>query len=120
MPWSVRTSIDVHGACATDAFPAVVIECNRVLSFMNEPLIQHVEHFQERHFRRNVLHLIGLESSFVLAVLLPPHFQCEVHCVVFHLINIIPVVQIVQVTFLFYQCFSCHRLCIPVDPCLGG
>ena len=42
-------------------------------------LVEQVQHFQERHVRRHVLHLVGDEFPGRLRVLLPPNFECEVH-----------------------------------------
>ena len=64
MPWTMRPSIDMHGAGATNTFTAIVIKSNWILPFLDQSFIQYIKHFKERHFRRNIFHLIGFKPSF--------------------------------------------------------
>ena len=46
---AVGLAVDHQPAGAADAFPAVVLEGHGLLAFGDEPLVQQVEHLQERH-----------------------------------------------------------------------
>ncbi|MNL73353.1 hypothetical protein D3C87_1988050 [compost metagenome] len=80
-------TVDVHRTSATNTLTTVVIECDRLFSFMNQLLIQYVEHLQERHFRRDIFYLIGFEATLNLSILLTPYFQRQIHIIMFHLFN---------------------------------
>jgi hypothetical protein len=56
-----------------------VVEGDRLLAAADEPLVDDVEHLQERHVGADGLGLVGDEASAVFGVLLPPHFQRQVH-----------------------------------------
>ena len=85
-PGSMWTSVNVHRTGTADTFPAIVIESNGLLPCRYQPLIQYIHHFQERHFRRNIFHLIGYETASGFGVFLPPHFQRQVHFIVIHVL----------------------------------
>src|SRR5687767_12804899 len=61
-----------------------MVKCNRVLPFTDKFFIEYIEHFKERHFRRNILYLVCFKATPVLPVLLLPDLEGEVHCVMFH------------------------------------
>jgi hypothetical protein len=45
----VGNAVDHHAAGAEDTLAAVVAEGDRVLVGQRQPLVQHVEHLEERH-----------------------------------------------------------------------
>jgi hypothetical protein len=53
---SLGDAVDDQAAGAADALPAVAVEGHRVAALHREPLVQRVQHLQERHVRRDVLH----------------------------------------------------------------
>ena len=75
----VRFAVDDERAHAADTFTAIVIESDGFLALLDETLVRHVEHFQERHVRDDAAHLIGLDTARRLSVLLPPNPEGEVH-----------------------------------------
>ncbi len=46
---------------------------------VNQVLVKHVEHFEERHIGRNVANLIGDEAARRVCALLPPNPKREIH-----------------------------------------
>jgi hypothetical protein len=62
-----------------DPFPAVVIEGDGIFAFNDEPLVQHVEHLEERHVRTDVVEIVGDETTLRLRVRLTPDVQSEFH-----------------------------------------
>ena len=49
---AVRHAVDHAAAHAADAFAAIVVERDRLFALRDQVLVQHVEHFEERHVRR--------------------------------------------------------------------
>jgi hypothetical protein len=45
----VRHAVDHQTAHATDAFTAVTVERNGILTTQSQPLVEHIQHLQERH-----------------------------------------------------------------------
>jgi hypothetical protein len=68
----VGLAIDHHAARAADALATVVVESNRLLPLADQPLVEHVEHFEERHVGRNVVELVGFKPPARLGIGLPP------------------------------------------------
>src|SRR5207344_1248699 len=60
---AMGNAVDHQRAHTTDAFPAVRVEGNRVLTFGQEIFVHDVQHFKEGHFRDDVPGLVGLELS---------------------------------------------------------
>jgi hypothetical protein len=56
-----------------------VVEGDRFLAAGGEPLVDHVEHLEERHVGGDPLGRIRDEPAGVLRVLLPPDDEGEVH-----------------------------------------
>ena len=46
---AVGDAVDHEAAHAADAFAAVVIEGDRLFALVDERLVEHVEHLEERH-----------------------------------------------------------------------
>jgi len=82
-PWTVRIAVDHDPALPADPLPAVMIEGDRLLAIENQPLVDHVEHLEERHVRADVARRIGLEPPRGVAVLLPPDIQGQVDLLFF-------------------------------------
>ena len=76
---TVGAPVDHHPAGAADALAAVVVERDGVLPLRDQLLVEHVQHLEERHVGRDVLHGIDLEAPGVLGVLLAPDFEREIH-----------------------------------------
>lgn len=72
-------AIDHETAHAADALSAVMVESDRVLSLFDEPLVEHVEHLQERHVLAGLVHLVADHAALVLRVLLPPDMKDQSH-----------------------------------------
>ena len=70
---AVCTTIDVQRAHTADTLAAVVVECHRLLAFVNKVIVQDIEHLEERGVGRDIIDLIGLECSLGLGVLLTPY-----------------------------------------------
>ena len=70
-------SVDVERAHAADALAAVVVEHERLLAFLNELLVQNVEHLEERCIIGDVLHLACVKMALGFRSVLTPEFQCE-------------------------------------------
>ena len=76
---TVRLAIDHHAAAATDPLPAVMVEGDRLLALGEKPLIEDVEHLEERHLLGDAVDLIGLEPSRRIGPDLSPDLENEVH-----------------------------------------
>ena len=68
-------AVDHGTAHATDAFPAVVIKSDGFFGVQSQLLVDHVEHFQERHIRGDIMSFVGLKMSFALRAVLMPDFE---------------------------------------------
>ena len=75
----VRAPVDVQAARSADAFAAIMIERDRVFALPGQSEIEHVEHLEKRHVRRNVGKLVGDEPALAVPVFLPPDFQRNAH-----------------------------------------
>jgi len=51
-------AIDEEVARTTNTFTAVMVKRYGLFAFAQQVLVQNVKHFQERHFRRDVAHLV--------------------------------------------------------------
>ncbi len=76
---AVGHAVDHHAARATNPFPAIVIERDRLLALLDQPFVHHVEHFQKRHVRADIAGRVGDHPAFAVRVLLPPDVQGQVH-----------------------------------------
>jgi hypothetical protein len=70
-------------ADAADPFPAVVIEDDRLVSFLDQVLVHDIEHLEEGVVLRDVSGRIGLEAAGLVLRALPPDDQLECHRSVF-------------------------------------
>ena len=55
---AVRHAVDHQAAGAADPLAAVVVERDRQLALADQPLVQHVEHLEERHLRADARHVV--------------------------------------------------------------
>ena len=76
---AVRLTVDHHTTGTADALAAVVVESDRVLVLERELLVEHVEHLEEGHVRRDVRELVRDHPALVVTALLSPHAQGDVH-----------------------------------------
>ncbi len=76
---AVGTAVDDHAARAADAFPAVVVEGDRVLALPDQPLVDDVEHLEEGHLLVDVAGLVGDEAARGFRVLLAPDLESDLH-----------------------------------------
>jgi hypothetical protein len=56
-----------------------VIESDWLLTFLNEALIDDVEHFEKRCVRRNVGRFVALELTWGIGAGLSPNFKAKIH-----------------------------------------
>ena len=76
---AVRAAVDDDPALAADPLAAVVVEGDRLLALEDQPLVDDVEHLQERHVGADVAGLVGHEPALGVPVLLPPDVEGQVH-----------------------------------------
>ena len=60
---TVSMTVDVQRTHTADTLAAIVVECNRLLAFVYEVVVENVQHFEERCIGRNVLNLVLFELS---------------------------------------------------------
>ena len=70
---SVRMAVDVQRAHTANAFTAVVVEHDRLFAFVDQIIVQNIQHFEERRVGRNILHRVLHKFPFGLGVLLTPY-----------------------------------------------
>ena len=68
-----RTPVAELGREATELVAGISLS-NGVGAFPNQAFVQHVNHFQERHFRRNIAHCKCFKLPFGVLIFLSPHF----------------------------------------------
>jgi hypothetical protein len=76
---SVRRAVDHAAAHAADAFAAIVVERHGIDVVGDQVLVQHVEHFEERHFLIDVGDFVALHLTLVAGVALPPDVENDFH-----------------------------------------
>jgi hypothetical protein len=62
-----------------DALATRAVEGDRVIPGQHQLLIEHIEHLQERHVGGDVVEVVGDHAARVLAVLLAPYSQGDLH-----------------------------------------
>ena len=75
----VRDAVDQEPAGAADALAAVRVERDRILALRDQPLVDDVEHLEERHVGRDVLGDVVHELPGRVRARLPPDFQENSH-----------------------------------------
>ena len=75
----VRDAVDHAAAHAADALAAIVVERHRLFALGDEVLVEHVEHFEERHVLVDVGHLVAHHAALIVRVLLPPDVEDDSH-----------------------------------------
>jgi hypothetical protein len=73
------TPLIISAAHAADALAAVVVEGDRLLALLDQALVEHVEHLEERHVGSLMPSSVGLEVRPPVRVLLAPDVEGEVH-----------------------------------------
>ena len=71
----------VHHAAAhaADALAAIVVERHGLFVFRDQVLVQHVEHFEERHFLVDVGDFVAHHFARIVRVALPPDVKNDSH-----------------------------------------
>ena len=72
-------AINKHGAHSTNAFSAVVVKYHGINTLTNQLLVEHINHFQERHVIADLIHLVGFHAAFVLRAVLAPNVERKFH-----------------------------------------
>ena len=76
---AVGMTVDVERAHAADAFAAVAVKDNGFLALVDELLVEHVEHLEERAAGRDVLDTVGLERTGLFGRALTPDLEVYVY-----------------------------------------
>jgi hypothetical protein len=76
--WSMCASVDEEATHTADAFAAVVVECYRLFSFVDELLVENIHHFKERSLGGDVFDFVCLKRSLGVAVCLSLNLECKV------------------------------------------
>src|SRR5208282_289764 len=76
---TVRPPVYHDAALTTNALAAVVIELHRPLLLLDKLLIEHVQHFQERHVRGYTLQAIVDKAALLAPTFLAPNFELNSH-----------------------------------------
>ena len=73
-----RPAVDHQRAHAADAFAAIVIERDGLLTLVAQLLVEDVEHLEERGVGRNLLDLVRDEIAGHVALGLAPDVELEI------------------------------------------
>ena len=76
---SVRDAVDHHAARPADPFAAIVIERDRLLAGFDQPLVDDVEHLEERHVGADVARVVAPHRAGRVGTRLSPDEKSEVH-----------------------------------------
>ena len=75
---TVRHTVDDERAHTANTFAAVVVESEAFLALLHLFFVHDVQHFEERHVRRNIVDLDSFELSLGLGILLTPNLQSQI------------------------------------------
>ena len=75
---AVRLAVDHQRAGAADALPAVVVEDDRLLALLDQPLVEDVEQLEERRLVADLGDLVRLEPALFVGPVLAPDLEREV------------------------------------------
>ncbi len=76
---AMRDSVDDERTHTANAFAAIRVERNRLLSALDQSLVHHVEHFQKGHIFEDIRCLVSFEAPGHPGILLPPNFESQIH-----------------------------------------
>src|SRR3989454_11544377 len=76
---AMRAAVDHHAAHSTDPLATVVVERDRLVLAREQPLVEHVQHLEERHVGTHVRHRIPHEGTWESRPALPPDVEREMH-----------------------------------------
>ncbi len=76
---TVGHAVDHEAAHAADAFAAIVVEGHRLFALRDQVLVQHVQHFEERHVVVDVGDFVAHHLALVAGVALPPDVKNDSH-----------------------------------------
>ncbi len=80
---AVGMAVDIERAHAADTLAAVVVEHHGFLTLVDELLVEHVEHLEERAAGRHVLYTVFDELARFFGTTLTPNLQIYIYCM-FH------------------------------------
>ena len=75
---TVGLTVDHQRARATDALAAVVVEDDRILALLDQPLVEDVEQLEERRLVADLGDLVRLEPALFVGAVLAPDLEREV------------------------------------------
>jgi hypothetical protein len=75
----MRTAIDQEPTGTTNTFTAVRCECERFLSFFDQPRVNVIQEFEDGHLSNCVFNGDVFEVSLVIRTGLTPDFKMEFH-----------------------------------------
>src|SRR5207237_996847 len=76
---AVGLAIDHEAAHAADPFATIVVKRDGILAFLDQPLVQHIQHLEERHVLVHARNLVANHAPAVLRVFLPPDVKYQFH-----------------------------------------
>src|SRR4029077_1523646 len=76
---AMRHAVDHHAARPADPLATIVIERDRHPSRLYEPLVDDVEHLEERHVRADLARVVLLELARGFCIRLTPDMERDVH-----------------------------------------
>src|SRR5258706_13588427 len=76
---AMRYSVDQKTARTANTFTTIMFEGNGRLLAVDQIFVQHVEHFEKRHFRGHIVYSIAGEAARCGGALLPPDSEREIH-----------------------------------------
>ena len=75
----MRSSVDIETAGSAYPLPAVMVKSDRISSFGDKLLIEHIKHFKKRDLSRDAAYLVRNHLPTRFGVLLPPDFKRIIH-----------------------------------------
>ena len=111
-------SVYIQGAHTADTLAAVMVEYNRLFALVHQPLVQNIQHLQERYALVDVIHWVSLEMSLFLRTFLTPNLQCYIYIFI-HLILIFVCKLITSCSYVSaeQQTHNSAALSASPDPC---
>ena len=76
----VGVSVDIERTHTANTFAAIVVEYYRLFAFVNQLLVEQVEHFEERAACRYVFYAIFDELAGLFGTTLTPNLQIYIDC----------------------------------------
>lgn len=74
---SVCLSVNHKSAGTADTFAAIGFKCNGLFAFIDQRFVEMVEHLEEGFAGRDIVDVVGDESTCIVGVCLSPDFECD-------------------------------------------